>query len=245
MRSRRNLLVCLGLVLTMCFLAGGSQALAGSVSIWDTNYGTMYLTIQDDGTVTGYYHFDGGIITGTLEGNLIKGWWREVGNAKECGPDNAWSGPFAFRITKNWKSFVGDWDYCPDTPDDLNPSDASWVGDHVKGPAPTDLLGKWNYLTLNNGMNVDGVMQVVNIGSTAAKQFKVGLFLSPDGVEVTKPFKTFTIKNLGAGKSRIISFKHTFGADISGQSIVAIVDLRDKIPEEDEDNNRAVIQTVE
>ena len=100
------------------FISGAANAVVEE-SIWDTDYNVMKFW-RDGNSVTGEYMYDDGVLIGTMDGNLFKGWWREAGNAKECGPGNTWSGPVIFRFSDDWKSFTGDWGYCPQRIEDLN-----------------------------------------------------------------------------------------------------------------------------
>ncbi len=83
---------------------------------------------QDGDQVTAECMFDGGIILGSLSGDTLRGWWREHGNAKECGPDNTWSGPLILKFTADGKSFTSSWGYCNTDPLTLNPDADDWTG---------------------------------------------------------------------------------------------------------------------
>jgi len=110
------------------FMSGAANAVAEE-SLWDTNWNFMKLW-RDGNSVTGEYIHDNGVLAGTLDGNILKGWWREYNNAIECGPDSNWSGPFVFHFSDDWKSFSGDWGYCDKRIEDLNPDSPSrpWTG---------------------------------------------------------------------------------------------------------------------
>ncbi len=106
---------------------------AEEVTYWDTNWNAM--TIWKDGNkVSGEYIHDQGIITGTLNNNILRGWWREYGNTKACGPMNEWSGPIAFKFSDDWSSFTGDWGYCSTDPNTLNPDGSGWTGTRRADP---------------------------------------------------------------------------------------------------------------
>jgi hypothetical protein len=83
---------------------------------------------QGGSSVTGTYSHDEGELTDTLEGQLLKGWWREAGNETNCGPGNAWAGPLIFRFSDEWTSFDGDWAYCGVDIEDLDPDQRRWNG---------------------------------------------------------------------------------------------------------------------
>ncbi len=103
-------------------------------SIWDTTYNVMKFWV-DGNSVTGEYMYDDGVLSGTMDGNIFKGWWREAGNAKECGTGNTWSGPIILRFSDDRKTFTGDWGYCPQQIEDLNINAPSrtWTGTRKNG----------------------------------------------------------------------------------------------------------------
>jgi hypothetical protein len=74
---------------------------------WDTEqWGEM--TLQQNGSkVTGEYEWDGGKITGTVSGNMLKGTWSE---APTYQPEND-AGDFEFTISSDGNSFSGRWRY--------------------------------------------------------------------------------------------------------------------------------------
>ncbi len=103
-------------------------------TIWNTNWNVMsFWQVQNQ--VSAEYMYDGGIITGTMFGDTLRGWWREHGNAKECGPENTWSGPLVFKFSADGKSFTGDWGYCDSDPTKLNPESSAWTGTIKDGVA--------------------------------------------------------------------------------------------------------------
>ncbi len=116
-------------VTTMIVFSTPYPTMAFEESTWDTTFNIMYLS-QEGTSVTGEYIYDDGYVTGTMEGQDLKGWWREAGNVKECGPGNAWSGPLVFRFANDWLSFKGDWGYCNQGIDDLDPDNPgrAWNG---------------------------------------------------------------------------------------------------------------------
>ncbi len=103
-------------------------------TVWNTNWELMYFW-QDGNRVSGEYMYDDGILTGTLSGDTLCGWWREYGNTKECGPENTWSGPLLFKFSADGKSFTGSWGYCNSDPSVLDPNGAGWTGTVKEGAA--------------------------------------------------------------------------------------------------------------
>ncbi len=102
------------------------------ISTWDTNWNEMTL-IQSGNMVEGSYLYDDGKITGSLSKSpdgliILIGWWKEAGNSKSCGPDNAWSGSLVFLFDANQSSFSGDWGSCASSPESLNATANSWHG---------------------------------------------------------------------------------------------------------------------
>jgi len=112
---------------------------AKSLSVWQTNYQTLYLN-QVDSSVTGFYGNNDRQITGILDGNILKGWWKGAGNPS-CGQDQAWEGPFvfAFFLDGDKKSFIGDFGKCSETIDNIKPSDKTWNGSLIEGVFNTDI----------------------------------------------------------------------------------------------------------
>ena len=94
---------------------------------WNSNWNAMYFE-QAGGQVASEYVWDMGVITGTLSGDTLRGWWREYNNAQTCGPSGQWSGAVLFLFAPDGKSFTGSWDYCGSDPALLDPLGSSWVG---------------------------------------------------------------------------------------------------------------------
>lgn len=105
-------------------------------TMWNTSYNLMHL-MQTGSTVTGVYIYDDGVLYGTMVGRDFQGWWREAGNSKGCGPDNGWSGPVVFRFNHDTiatsQSFIGDWGYCGETIENLDPDLQTWNGTRRDG----------------------------------------------------------------------------------------------------------------
>jgi hypothetical protein len=96
-------------------------------SFWNTNWNVM--NFQQSGTkVTGEYIYDDGILSATLSGDTLRGWWRESNNVQACGPEKVWSGSILFLFSKDGKSFTGDWNYCTGTDSTLDPNSNRWAG---------------------------------------------------------------------------------------------------------------------
>jgi hypothetical protein len=73
---------------------------------WDSNFGAMSLS-QSGTAVTGYYEWQGGKFTGTVNGKTLTGRWSEA--PTYSAPDDA--GPAILTISADGKSFSGDWGY--------------------------------------------------------------------------------------------------------------------------------------
>ena len=74
--------------------------------VWDTSWGPMALT-QSDGSVTGTYEYDQGMIQGTVQGNKLIGTWSEY--PSYAPPDDG--GEFEFIMSPDGNSFLGRWRY--------------------------------------------------------------------------------------------------------------------------------------
>ena len=116
------------------FLFGNANA--GESSLWNTNWDTLSLT-QNGPSITGRYIYYTenklihGQIRGILDGNLLKGWWKQ--SDMPCGLDSVWDGPFALLFDEDGKLFIGDWGGCSETLEEMNPSDKTWNGTLLKG----------------------------------------------------------------------------------------------------------------
>ena len=106
----RNLF--LALTFTVTLFAGLTQAVPQlNGTYWNSNWDVMYFERQGN-TVSSEYIYDNGVITGTLHGDTLAGWWREYNNEQACGPDGKWSGRILFLFDSSGAKFTGDWDYC-------------------------------------------------------------------------------------------------------------------------------------
>jgi hypothetical protein len=107
-----------------------------SVTIWNTNWNEMTLT-QTGNQINGTYDYDDGEITGTLTqtdtGLLLTGWWRENGNSKACGDNDAWSGPIMFLFNPVENTFTSDWATCSSDHSSLDATSTDWQGSLISG----------------------------------------------------------------------------------------------------------------
>lgn len=92
-------------VLLVLLLSTASSAWAADLiwaGVWDTSWGTMKLT-QQDNKVTGNYDLNdndnsyNGVITGVVEGNTLKGTWS----------DALGEGEFEFKLMPDKRGFKG------------------------------------------------------------------------------------------------------------------------------------------
>lgn len=70
---------------------------------WTTEWGDMYLT-QSGSSVTGNYVYNQGTLVGTLDGNVLKGTWREKAPEGTAIPDH-YHGSFEFTMADNCASW--------------------------------------------------------------------------------------------------------------------------------------------
>lgn len=244
MQTRKVFWTALILLLMAAGFVRPPAATSATLMVYDTTYYRMFFYLQEDGTVYGRYDYDMGEMTGKITENLLLGWWREAGNAKECGPGNAWSGPIAFLFTDDMLAFTGDWGYCPATPQDLDPNNGSWNGTLVETPTLPDLTGSWVSLSSSDGYHLTGALKIRNSSQVAAEPFKVHFYLSSNGVTpAAKPFKIMSLRNgLAAGTSRKIIVDRTFTKSVGGKYVIAIIDPANQIIESNEANNRRAKQ---
>lgn len=95
----------------------GSNNIAGS---WRTNYNNMVLEINGN-KVTGTYEHRNGRLTGALNGNILRGIW------KEDGESNTGEFEFTFTFTNNASTFQGKWKYAKNS----DWSTISWNGTKI------------------------------------------------------------------------------------------------------------------
>lgn len=140
------------------------QAMASTKTVWTTTWNVMTLW-QDGNSVTGEYIYDNGILTGTMEGKIFKGYWRENDNAKSCGPGGEWSGPVVFKFSDDGKTFTGSWGYCGTDINSLDPNGTGWTGslrDGVTGYTQTECEAARRYWC-------NGDCQINPCGTTATQ----------------------------------------------------------------------------
>ncbi len=113
-----------------------SSSKGGGRSEWSSNFDKMHL-VQKGREISGHYDYAGGKIIGTFEGAALKGWWAEEDDAKNCGPNNAWSGPFILDFSSDGNSFSGKYGKCANGHKTFEsiPADNSntWHGNRTSG----------------------------------------------------------------------------------------------------------------
>lgn len=115
------------------FLALGLPAAAALAvpqldgTYWNSNWKTMYFERNGNQVAAEYIH-DNGVLSATLSGDTLKGWWREYNNAQTCGPGGAWSGAILFLFDAAGTKFTGSWNYCGDSAVALDPNGTGWTG---------------------------------------------------------------------------------------------------------------------
>jgi hypothetical protein len=103
---------------------GGTTSWAGT---WSTTYGTMQLN-QSGSSVTGTYEANGGRLTGTVSGSLLRGTWAEM--PSYAPPDHA--GDFEFELGPQGNSFIGRWRYGTSGAYSFT----EWIGTRTGGATP-------------------------------------------------------------------------------------------------------------
>ena len=103
---------------------------------WDSNWGEMVFE-QTGGNVTGTYATSNGKIFGTIQGNVLEGYWTQSTAGQRCTTEKQgryhW-GRIRFVLDKSG-NFTGSWGYCENTP-----SSGGWSGTRREG----SVLGKAN-----------------------------------------------------------------------------------------------------
>jgi hypothetical protein len=92
----------------------------------DTRWDVMYFERNGNRVSSEYIH-DKGVLSATLSGDTLKGWWRELNNPPACGPGDSWSGAILFLFDSTGTKFTGSSDFCDDSTA-LNPHASDWVG---------------------------------------------------------------------------------------------------------------------
>lgn len=119
----RMLLVLIAAVIAfsaMCIVS--SAATYSWTGTWSTQWGDMTLT-QNGSTVTGKYTHDDGTISGTVNGNVLTGTWKEPGQV----------GKIRFVMSSDGKTFSGGWGY-----NDEAPERSGWDGTRKTSVTYTD-----------------------------------------------------------------------------------------------------------
>ncbi len=143
---------------------------ASGRSEWDTNFNKVFFD-QKGQNLSGHYEYASGKVKGNLKGMTMEGWWSEDDDTKDCGPDNAWSGPFVLTFANDGKSFTGIWGKCQGgkrTIESLTTSDGDWHGNLSKGAIDfNSAQASGNPIANDNivqeDLNVDDLIQELKI----------------------------------------------------------------------------------
>lgn len=119
-----NIRTILTTLLAAAGLASAVPQLDGTY--WNSNWDVMYFE-RSGNNVYSEYIYDNGVITATLKGDTLTGWWREFNNAQKCGPGDSWSGALKFLFDSAGTKFTGSWNYCGDSAA-LDPNGSGWTG---------------------------------------------------------------------------------------------------------------------
>ena len=105
-----------------------------SYSEWNTNFNKMVI-IQKGAKVSGHFDYHNGKVIGMFEGRTLKGWWTEDDDSKDCGPNNAWSGPFILNFDADGRSFTGAFGKSSKGQKTFEsiPPDQKWSGNRTSG----------------------------------------------------------------------------------------------------------------
>jgi hypothetical protein len=84
--------------------------------LWDTDFATV--TFRQDGAVIhGTYTLDEGRLEGTLEGDVMSGYWGEANSDRACAAERLGTKYWGrFRFTFSADTFTGQWGHCEDEP---------------------------------------------------------------------------------------------------------------------------------
>jgi len=93
----------------------------------ETPLATAMTLVQDNATVAGTYSYGNvtGSVKGTVAGSVLTGSW------KETAPDTTSSGPLAFTLSADGKSFAGKWANDSDAAGTINTTADYWNGVRV------------------------------------------------------------------------------------------------------------------
>ncbi len=119
------------LIISLAFI-GFVGAASAQKSEWDSNFKRVYLS-QNGKNISGAYDYAGGKITAIIEGKVMKGWWSETDDSRNCGPDKKWSGPVVLNFSDDGKSFTGKYGKCSHGQMDFNSVSGNWHGHLVSG----------------------------------------------------------------------------------------------------------------
>ena len=105
-----------------------------------------------------------------------------------------------------------------------------------------DLIGKKRaFHTLNFGRNISMTVQVENLGTEKACDFKVELWRSGDGFNLDELVDEQLVRGcIKGGKTKNIGLRYFSDASLSGSHVIYVIDSRNDIIEIDENNNREV-----
>lgn len=96
----------------------GAQPDYWIAGIWKTSEGRMVIK-HSHPDVSGEYAQDGGRIIGTLDGQVLTGFWIENGSGVTCDTARDGSvhwGRIVFTFDEAFASFAGKWGYCDQAP---------------------------------------------------------------------------------------------------------------------------------
>lgn len=82
---------------------------------WSTDFGTVRLVEDKQGTVSGSYDTDEGRITATIENGVIDGFWVESASDYTCDTAKMGSrywGRIRFELNSAGTGWTGIWSYC-------------------------------------------------------------------------------------------------------------------------------------
>jgi hypothetical protein len=126
------------MMMRLAFLLLGIMAVPlgsyAEYSEWDSNFNMIHI-VQHGNQTFGSYEYSGGLLVGTLEGRILKGFWSENDDKTICGPKGQWSGPFVLEFSSDGRSFKGRYGKCErgENSFDNLPADRTWSGTLLKG----------------------------------------------------------------------------------------------------------------
>ena len=109
-----------------------------------------------------------------------------------------------------------------------------------------DLTGGWTSFSSRRISSryhyLAGRLKVSNSGNRNAGTFRVTYYLSADGVTLGQALASSQVRLLRAGGSTYLCFTYLSRNVLSGQSVVAVIDVGNSVAERDETNNWVVKQ---